>query len=189
VIPTPARFSFVAARLTSRLAKAGFRSPHAMAAFLILRLLTMVVPVIAICAIAKVRGIASLRSTAVVIPVAIFGYLLPTLLLRRRAARRKEDVVAGLPDFLDPTVVCLEGCMSLAATLQRVTEELTLARPSLGRELEIVQRDVALGTPLERAFRNFAHRTEIELVRTLASFIREAMRFGSEIAAPFAALR
>ncbi|MGC3969944.1 MAG: type II secretion system F family protein [Pirellulales bacterium] len=171
--------------LRRRLTKAGFRSPQAMQAFFGARMIGMVAPIVVACAYAYFERAESPRIMAAGALTSALGYLLPTYLLQRRVENFKAEISRGLPDFLDLTVICLEGGLSLTATLQRVTEELGLSHPSLGNELAMIQRDVALGTSLDRAFRNFADRTNIESVRTLSSFVRESMRFGSELAASF----
>lgn len=171
--------------LRRRLAKAGFRSPLAMQTFFAVRAMGLVVPGSVACFYTLFQSTHSVSIVFAGIAASAVGYLLPTLLLQRRVEAFKAEISRGLPDFLDLTVVCLEGGLSLAATLQRVTEELGLAHPLLGRELSLIQRDVALGTSLDRAFRNFADRTNIESVRTLSSFIRESMRFGSELVESF----
>lgn len=106
------------------------------------------------------------------------GLLLPALWLRMRVVRRQSLLRSLLPDFLDLTVTCLEAGQSFEAALQRVTEEMRLAHPALALELTIVQREMAFGTTPARALRNFADRSGLEVVRTLATFVEQAQKYG-----------
>lgn len=106
------------------------------------------------------------------------GFLGPGLWLRSRIARRQMLLRTSLPDFLDLTVTCLEAGQSFEAALQRVTDELRTAHPVLAIELTIVQRELALGATPFRALRNFAERAQLDVVRTLATFVDQAQKFG-----------
>lgn len=111
-----------------------------------------------------------------------FGMILPALWLEGRVRKRHCVLRRSLPDFLDVTIVCLESGLSLDASLQRVTDELQIAHPVLAGELNIVQRNVALGATIDAALRRFAERSGYEGVRTLSSFVRESQRFGTALA-------
>ena len=106
------------------------------------------------------------------------GMLLSTLWLRWRVARRQLRLRTMLPDFLDLTVTCLEAGQSFEAALQRVTDEMRAAHPILAFELTIVQREMAFGATPHRAIRNFADRSGLEVVRTLATFVEQAQKYG-----------
>lgn len=109
------------------------------------------------------------------------GAVLPNLRLDRIIARRKLKLQLSLPDFLDLTIVCLGGGMSLQETIRRVGDELRLAHPVLATELSIVRRDVELGATIDQALRRFAKRSNYDGIRTLSTFIREAQKFGTQI--------
>ena len=82
---------------------------------------------------------------------------------------------------MDLLIVCLQSGMSVSSALQRVGMEIKVAHPLLAYELEIVQRDVTLGAPVDAALSNFANRSGVDVLRELATFMRESRRFGSEI--------
>ena len=106
------------------------------------------------------------------------GFLGPTLWLRSRVARRQMLLRTSLPDFLDLMVTCLEAGQSFEAALQRVTSEMRTAHPVLALELTIVQRELALGATPFRVLRNFAERSRLDVVRTLATFVDQAQKYG-----------
>jgi tight adherence protein C len=114
--------------------------------------------------------------------LACVGLVLPYLWLERAITHHRRELQYSLPDFLDIMTICLEAGLSLQDTLRRVGEELRLARPALAGELRIVQRDIELGATVDQALRRFATRSRCDGVRTLSAFIREAGRFGTNIA-------
>jgi tight adherence protein C len=79
-------------------------------------------------------------------------------------------------------IVCLDSGLSLQGTILRVSEEMRIAHPTLAGELEIVQRDMALGATVDVALKRFADRSGYEGIRTMSTFVREAQRFGTELA-------
>jgi tight adherence protein C len=164
-----------------RLKQAGLQHPDAMTRFFAARLIGLVVPFV----VAIACGFGGVVALKKAIPLSMLaggiGWLLPSFWLDRRIARRQGEFRRALPDFMDLMIVCLQSGLSVPAALQRVTEEISLAHPSLARELETVQRDVALGTPIDAALFRFSTRSGLEAVRTLATFIREARRIGAEI--------
>lgn len=110
------------------------------------------------------------------------GSLSPSLWLDQAVHARRRNLQRALPDFLDLMIVCLQGGMSMAESLRRVADELTIAHPDLAFELSIVQRDVELGSTIDQALRRFAQRADFEGVRTLSTFVRESQRFGTRLA-------
>ena len=114
--------------------------------------------------------------------LACMGMMLPYLWLERTITRHRRELQYSLPDFLDIMTICLEAGLSLQDTLRRVGEELRLAHPTLAGELRIVQRDIELGATVDQALKRFATRSRCDGIRTLSAFIREAGRFGTNIA-------
>jgi tight adherence protein C len=121
------------------------------------------------------------KALAVAAGVCLVGLFGPSLWLSRRISRRQMLLRISLPDFLDLMVTCLEAGQSFEAALQRVTDELRTAHPLLALELTIVQRELALGATPFRAIRNFAERSQLDVVRTLATFVDQAQKFGASM--------
>ena len=63
-----------------------------------------------------------------------------------------------------------------------MASELRTAHRSLASELNIVQREMRLGRPTGEALRRFADRADLEEVRSLASVIGQAERYGASLA-------
>jgi tight adherence protein C len=168
-------------RLQARLVQAGYYSRQAMVLFLGVKMLMMVAPVV----LGLVAGLLGLCPvTHGLIFGAIFGMagmIGPSFWLDRRKKARQASFRRALPDALDVLVICLEGGLSLPGALRRVTSELRTAHPLLALELNIVQREVQLGRSTGEALRQFADRTDLEEIRSLASVIIQAERFGASL--------
>lgn len=108
------------------------------------------------------------------------AFLLDYLKVRRQTAMRR-----ALPDALDVIVVCLEAGLSLPSAFARVAKELSEAHPTLALELRIVEREVQMGLSLGEAMRNFARRFDLEELRSLASVVVQADRYGASVSRAF----
>ena len=113
---------------------------------------------------------------------AIAGFYLPDLILRRRIARRKEEIFESFPDALDLITVCVEAGLALDAALLKVVEELRVSGTALCDELELLVLELRAGLSRDKALRNLALRTGVEDVDMLASMLIQADRFGTSIA-------
>lgn len=168
-------------RFQEQLHQAGIYSTDSLGKFFATKVVFMVVPPIAGLIVGLLGVTDVTRGLLYGALAGCFGFLLPTLWLKRSIARRHRALRKSLPDFLDLMVVCLESGMSLQGALQRVTEELSVAHADLGREMGAVQQDIELGASVDQALRRFAERSGNDEVRTLSAFVREAVRFGTEV--------
>jgi tight adherence protein C len=96
-------------------------------------------------------------------------------------ANRQSIFRRALPDALDVLVICLEGGLSLPGSIRRVSHELRTTHPLLASELNIVQREIQLGRSAGESLHQMGLRTDLEEVRTLASVITQAERFGASL--------
>lgn len=168
-------------RLQSRLVRAGLYSSQAMVWYLGVKMLLMVGPMAAALFAAVLGLVAYLPATVAGAFLGIVGMILPSLWLDRRKAHRQAQFRRALPDALDALVICLEGGLSLPDSVRRVSAELRTAHPELASELAIVQRGVQLGRSPGEALRDFGVRADIEEIRTLASVLTQAERYGASL--------
>ena len=109
------------------------------------------------------------------------GIIAPGFWLDAQKRRRQTAMRRALPDALDLLVICVEAGLSLPAALVRITKELRSAYPMLALEMMIVHREIQLGHTTGEALKRFGDRFDLEEVRSLASVIRQAERFGASI--------
>lgn len=171
-------------RLRTRLINAGFYSRQAMYVFLGVKMLLIISPPV----LGMIAGVVGLLPFAygLILGAMIggFGMILPSLWLDWKKNARKTGFRRALPDALDVLVICLEGGLSLPGALRRVAAELRTAHPMLATELNIVQREVQLGRSTGEALRQFGERADLEELRSLASVIIQAERFGASLVKP-----
>jgi tight adherence protein C len=168
-------------RLQARLLQAGLYGRQAMVVFLGVKLLLTVAPAV-LGLLAGLVGLVPVREGLICgALLGIFGLIGPSFWLDRRKAARQTSFRRSLPDALDVLVICLEGGLSLQGALRRVASELRTAHPLLAQELTIVQREVQMGRSTGEALRQFAGRADLEELRSLASLIRQAERYGATL--------
>ncbi len=101
--------------------------------------------------------------------LALLGWMIPFILVRRQVRERKDDLQRSLPDALDLMVVCVEAGLGLNQALVRVGEEMNRVSRALADELTLVTLEIRAGTPREDALRNLGHRTGVPDIRALGS--------------------
>jgi tight adherence protein C len=169
-------------RLQTRLLHAGIYNPRALVTFLGIKMLLMFLPVIIglLCLILHIGPRPHVLLWGLL--GGLVGMFAPGLWVDYLKSRRQATLRRALPDFLDLVGTCLQAGLSLPAAFQRVATELRLAHPVLADELMIAGREIMLGCSTGDALRQFGDRCGLEEVRSLASVIHQAERFGAGIA-------
>ena len=110
------------------------------------------------------------------------GYLLPGMVLARKAKARQHMLRMGLPDALDLLVVTVEAGLGLDQAIQRVAEEIAFAHPHLAEELRLVNLELRAGKARTEALRALADRTQVEDLSSLVAILVQTDRFGTSVA-------
>ena len=167
--------------LKTRLIHAGLYSKEAMVVFLGVKLLLLVTPAL-IGLTAGAIGLVPLTPAVLVGGCfGILGMIGPSFWLDFKKSKRQSTFRRALPDALDVLVICLEGGLSLPGSLKRVASELRTAHPALASELIIVEREIQLGRSAGESLHQMGLRTDLEELRTLASVITQAEKFGASL--------
>jgi tight adherence protein C len=167
-------------KLQTRLIHAGLYRRQAMVVFLGVKVL-LIAPAF-LCVAASLIGVVTLWQGLIIgLCLGIGGLIGPSFWLDRMKRKRQSNFRRALPDALDVLVICLEGGLSLAAGLRRVSTELRTAHPALASELAIVQREVQLGLTSGEALKKMSERSDLEEVRSLASVILQSERLGASL--------
>ena len=122
------------------------------------------------------RGPAGLLLGAVVISG---GFLLPDLLLARRAAGLRAQAEASVADLLDLVAVSVSAGLTPRLALERAPE--ALGGP-LGEEVSRARHAVTLGSPWRVVLRQVADRTGLSELRRLAVDLERSERLGTPVA-------
>lgn len=119
------------------------------------------------------------RAILFVPAVAIFGFLAPMMLLRRRAKNRQLRFWKALPDSLDLLTTCVEAGLSLDFAFQRVADR---QKGPVGVELSRMLREKALGQTRKEALTAMAERIDLPDVNVFVSSVIQAETLGTSIA-------
>ena len=171
-------------RLRQRMVQAGMRSDFALEVFLASKLVLAAVITIAFLQINSrlPRGLSFPLDMAVSVWLCGAAFLLPNLWLSGRVRKRQLLIERSLPDAMDLLVTCVEAGLGLDAALSRVSEEIQLASPLLGSELQLTFLEIQAGVPRREAFRRLAERTGVEDLRQLSAVLTQTEMFGTSIA-------
>jgi tight adherence protein C len=168
-------------KLQTRLIHAGLYRRQAMVVFLGVKTLLMLGPAV-LGVLASLIGLVRLQEGMIFgACLGIGGLIGPSFWLDYMKAKRQSNYRRALPDALDILVICLEGGLSLPASLKRISTELRTAHPPLAAELAIVQREIQLGRTSGEALRKMGERCDLEEVRSLASVILQSEKFGASL--------
>jgi len=118
----------------------------------------------------------------IVVVLALIGFYIPSLWLKIKIGRRKEEIVYGFPDALDLMVICAEAGMGLDAAINRVGEEMSLRCPEVSEEMKLLSRELRAGKQRRDALRNLAMRTDSEDVNSFVTLLIQTDKFGTSIA-------
>jgi tight adherence protein C len=166
-----------------KLLYAGERSENAVRLFYGLRLTaTVVIPCLILVGTLITGRIALRHALLFSIAGAAIGYVLPDILLARKARKRQDRIRRAMPDALDLMVVCTEAGLGLNAAIQRVADEIEIQHPDLSDELQLVILQARAGMDNRSALKDFAERTGVADVRAFVTTLLQSMRFGTSIA-------
>jgi tight adherence protein C len=161
-------------RLRKRLANAGF---HGFTPVLVYAFAEIVLIAIGFGVVLLATG-----NMLFAIAGAVFGYMIPSLIVARRINQRKLQIQNGLPDALDLLIVSLEAGLGLDQAILKCAEELEIAYPALSHELGLINVETRAGKPRLEALKNFSKRTQVDDVRALVAMLVQTDRFGTSVA-------
>lgn len=110
-----------------------------------------------------------------------FGYMAPSFWLDRKKSARQTSLRRALPDALDVIIICVEAGLSVQAAMAKVSRELSTVHPLLAAEMAICHREMQLGATAGEALGRLAQRFDLPEIRSLASVVGQAERFGASI--------
>ena len=168
-------------QLKGRLIQAGLYKRNAMLVFTGMKVLLSVAPVILGFFLGSM-GLMPISYGVLFGAISgLFGTILPSFWLDSQKKQRQVRMRRSLPDALDVIIVCIEGGLSLPASFARVGRELGSAHPLLATEFKIVDREIQMGQSTGEALRHLADRFDVEELRSLASVVIQAERFGVSV--------
>jgi len=168
--------------LRQALSIAGLRGRNGALLFVGARTLLSVGPALAILAMNAASERPLGRAVAFAIATFVYMHVIVNYWLKRRGRARTRQITIALPDSLDLMVVCLEAGLGLNATIQRVGEERSAMKDSLGQEFAFVSLELREGRSREDALRALGDRNGVEDLKSLAGLIIQSDRLGASMA-------
>ncbi|PYS27558.1 MAG: hypothetical protein DMG11_16030 [Acidobacteria bacterium] len=111
----------------------------------------------------------------------VLGYFIPEQILVSLRNRHRLSLMAALPDTTDMLSIVLGAGLSLDQAIARVAEEIRFVYPELADEFYWMTLEVQAGQERAVAFQHMAQRTGLLDIRSLASMIVQAERFGTSL--------
>lgn len=168
-------------RLRRRLSQAGLRSEYAVTGFLAAKVCCIAAGFFLGGGVVLLAGDLSQQAIARVVLFAGGGLFLPDFVLRLITKRRHEQLFFGLPDAIDLMVVCVEAGLGLDRAMQKVADEMRKSFPAVSHEFELSTLHLQMGIPRIQVFRDLGQRNGEDDLRSLASVLIHASRFGTGI--------
>jgi tight adherence protein C len=101
--------------------------------------------------------------------------------LARRARQMVEKYRRVFPDLLDLLTVCVDAGLSLEASLDRVTGEMTKQSRELGLNLMMVSAEMRAGRSTVDALESLSDRLGLDEARSLVLVLRQSVELGSDV--------
>jgi len=164
-------------KVQKQLARAGYREARHLNTYYAAKVLAPA----SLCVLATVTGAFQLSPLFVYTTAAGIGFIVPDFWLGRLVSARKLNIRLGLPEALDLLVVCVEAGLSLDKAILRTAEEMRVSQPAIADELGLISLQQRAGRPRAEAWHECALRTGVDTVRSLASLIIQADKFGTSV--------
>jgi tight adherence protein C len=167
-----------------QLMMAGFRGPQAEIGFLFFRLVTPIVMFVGALFYAFFiwdTDLPGMGKFAVSLTGAFAGIKLPEVFLRNTITKRQKSMRLAFPDALDLLLICVESGMSLEHAFRKVSQEIGSQSVPLAEELSLCTAELSFLSDRKVAFENLAARTGLEVVKSLATALVQAERYGTPL--------
>jgi tight adherence protein C len=123
-----------------------------------------------------------LYKVVIIVGIALMGSYLVDLILYKLVKGRQARISKAFPDVLDLMVLCTESGLSLAATVQRVAQEIGQISPDLGYELALLSIELNMLSDRQKALQNFSDRLDSTYFKSIISNIQQSEQYGTPIA-------
>ncbi len=169
--------------LRDRLVQAGYRNASAPLVFVMLRI-CIPLGFVALCMLffgLSEREISRPMMALVMMGGALFGFVMPGILLKNQMLKRQAEINITFPDALDMMLVCVQGGISLEQAVNRIAEEVSDHSETLAEELGVLGAELGLLNDRRRAFQDFAKRVGSGTARSFATAMIQAEQYGTSI--------
>lgn len=111
----------------------------------------------------------------------VIGFYLPNVFIENLAQKRQQSIRQAFPDALDMLLICVQSGMSVEAAFGKVAKEITQQSLELGEELALTTAELSYLGERRLAFENLGKRTGIPGVKSVATALIQAERYGTPV--------
>jgi tight adherence protein C len=168
-----------------QLMMAGYRGAQAEIAFLFFRLIMPIgclLVALFYLFVLEVWDTSPLIRIGAAISFAFFGLKLPEIFLTNAIKKRQLSIRRAWPDALDLLLICVESGMSIETAFRRVSTEIGTQSIPLAEELTLTTAELSYLPDRRVAYENLGMRTGIETVKSIATALIQAERYGTPLA-------
>jgi tight adherence protein C len=112
----------------------------------------------------------------------ILGAYAPDIIIKNAVTKRQNEIRKSMPDALDLMVICAEAGLSLDATLMRVADEMGSAGPEISDEFSLTSLELGFLPDRQKALENLANRSTVSTMRGMVNTLMQAERYGTPLA-------
>jgi tight adherence protein C len=106
------------------------------------------------------------------------GWMLPLVIVRRRAATRLNEIDRELPDLIDLLVVTVEAGLGFSGSLRVAAREIS---GPLGNELRLTLQEQTMGLAINEALVNLLRRADTPAMRSFVRSVTQGETLGVSI--------
>jgi tight adherence protein C len=114
----------------------------------------------------------------------MLGLLLPRIILRNVAEGRVRRIKAEIPMFIHLLVLLFEAGLSTRQAFASLVRDGRGVLPELGREFELVLRQLEAGGDSQEVLKTLATSIDLEDLTSVLALLRQVDRYGGEVREP-----
>jgi len=111
--------------------------------------------------------------------ISVIGLIFPHIYCGVSKGKRYTDVVADLPFFIDLMALSTEAGLDFMGSMQRIVDK--AQGGVLAEELQLVLKDIKLGSSRKEALTRLAERLDIPEITSFVAVVRDAEETGASI--------
>jgi tight adherence protein C len=116
-----------------------------------------------------------------VLAATYFGIKLPEIMLKNQISKRQMSIGRAFPDALDLLLICVESGMSIEQSFRKVASEIGATSVPLAEELALTTAELSYLQDRRSAYDNLAMRTGLDAVKSVATAMVQAERYGTPV--------
>jgi tight adherence protein C len=165
---------------------AGYRGPQAETAFVFFRL---VAPIAFLAMAVTYVFVLNQIDKPIIVKVGICigalyaGIKAPEMFLSNATQKRQQTMRRAYPNALDLLLICTESGMSIEHSFRKVSQEIGVESVPMAEELTLTTAELSYLPDRRQAYENLTTRTGLEEMKSLATVLTQAERYGTPLGA------